>query len=97
MGVGAPREQRFKRFAEKLATAYGPKAIEMALHLETASPTLPRMIMDALGLQRDWLMTDQADTVLFGQEVDYDAVDERFQEPEASEEDEDDGDVVGQS
>jgi hypothetical protein len=97
VGVGAPREQRFKRFAEKLATAYGPKAIEMALHLETASPTLPRMIMDALGLQRDWLMTDQADTVLFGQEVDYDAVDERFQEPEASEEDEDDGDVVGQS
>ncbi|KAF3008899.1 hypothetical protein E8E13_011195 [Curvularia kusanoi] len=60
--------------AKWLATYHGKAGIEMALHLvQVPRATLPRKVMNILGLQEDWLMSREAKKVLFGQKVDFHA------------------------
>lgn len=51
----------------------------MSLHFHAADPTLPRRVMNALGLTKEWLDTDEAKEILFGEEVNYDAVDKKWE------------------
>ena len=46
----------------------------MSLHFHAADPTLPRRVMNALGLAKEWLDTNEAKEILFGEKVNYDAV-----------------------
>ena len=56
----------------------------MSLHFHAADPTLPRRVMNALGLTKEWLDTDEAKEILFGEEVNYDAVDNMLEMLEES-------------
>lgn len=63
--------------AKWLATYHGKAGVEMALHLVRVPPaTLPRRVMKFLGLGKDWLSSEEAKDVLFGQEIDFDATDD---------------------
>lgn len=51
----------------------------MSLHFHAADPTLPRRVMNALGLAEEWLDTDEAKEILFGEIVNYDAVENKWE------------------
>lgn len=56
-------------YAKKLADE-GPAGVHIALH--TGVPGLPERVMGLLGLRKEWLDTEVAKEVLFGEEVDGD-------------------------
>ncbi|KAH6621701.1 hypothetical protein C7974DRAFT_377383 [Boeremia exigua] len=58
-----------ERYAEKLADE-GPAGIHVALH--TGISGLPGQVMEFLGLRNEWLDTEVAKEVLFGEKVDGD-------------------------
>ncbi|KAF2629769.1 hypothetical protein BU25DRAFT_273985 [Macroventuria anomochaeta] len=64
--------------AKELST-YGPKGVQMALHFHAADKTLPRRVMDVLGLKKAWLETKEAKEVLFEEKCDYDAVETKWE------------------
>lgn len=68
------REDNARKFDNlaKLLAMNGSGRVEMALHVKNATSTLPRTVMNALRLTREWLDTQEAEWVLFGQTVDYD-------------------------
>ncbi|KAF1929278.1 uncharacterized protein M421DRAFT_4439 [Didymella exigua CBS 183.55] len=74
----ASREDRALKFDNLagLLALNGLGGIEMALHVENATPILPRLVMNRLGLSGQWLNTGFASSVLFEQVVDYDVRDE---------------------
>lgn len=51
----------------------------MACHFPAADITLPRQVMDILGLGRDWLETKEAKEVLLGEKVNYNAVETKWE------------------
>ncbi|KZM26360.1 hypothetical protein ST47_g2495 [Ascochyta rabiei] len=53
-------------------TSEGPAGVQTALR--TGVIGLPRSVMELLGLEKEWLHTDEAKTVLFGEEVYGDAL-----------------------
>ncbi len=55
--------------AETLAEE-GPPGVQMALRSQVT--TLPRRVMEKLGLGREWLDSEEAKKILFGEELNYD-------------------------
>lgn len=51
----------------------------MSLHFTMADPTLPRRVMDVLGLRKEWLDSDEAREVLLGEKVNYDAKENKWE------------------
>lgn len=45
----------------------------MALHFGASPTFLPRQVMDFLGLDKEWLQSEQAEQVLLSGHYDYDA------------------------
>lgn len=63
-------DERLNHLADTLANHF-EAGVEMALHFTGPTVDLPRRVMDALGLEEDWLQSEAAKEVLFGQVFDY--------------------------
>lgn len=51
----------------------GPSGVQIALRCD--APGLASRVMKCLGLEKEWLDTEEAKEILFGEKVDYDHVD----------------------
>ncbi|KAF2629768.1 hypothetical protein BU25DRAFT_456825 [Macroventuria anomochaeta] len=60
----------------KTLAIYGPKRVQMAPQFTASTVTLPKKVMDILGLTKEWLETEEAQQVFLGHQYNYDAVDE---------------------
>ncbi|KAF2875607.1 hypothetical protein BDV95DRAFT_278700 [Massariosphaeria phaeospora] len=67
-------EQQLNTLAKELAR-HGPMGIEMATHFSGCAQEMKAKVMDCLGLDSDWLLTEEGQSIMF---VELNALDEEW-------------------